>query len=251
MLKKIVLMFICFTMSLSFAGCQKQEADGPYPQLSPMKKGEQVAVITTSMGVIKLRFFPQYAPKAVENFVTHSKDGYYNGVKFHRVMQDFMIQTGDPNGDGTGGESIWGGTFDLEVDSHLRHFRGAVAMANTGAPNSNGSQFYVVQNNKLPDEVIASLQEDLAHPDEIIGEDENGKSVTIKDMAPVLEEYIKNGGAYYLDFGYTVFAQVYEGMDVVDAIAAVEVALDPNDPNVAKPVEDIIIESIKIEKYKK
>lgn len=70
--------------------------------------GEKIAVIKTDKGDIKVRLFPEEAPKAVENFVTHAENGYYDGLIFHRVIKDFMIQGGDPKGTGTGGESIWG-----------------------------------------------------------------------------------------------------------------------------------------------
>jgi peptidylprolyl isomerase domain and WD repeat-containing protein 1 len=100
------------------------------------------AVIHTNYGDISIRLFPDAAPKAVENFVTHSKRGYYNGTIFHRVIRKFMIQGGDPLGDGTGGESIWGREFADEFSS-LKHDRPyTVSMANAG-PNTNGSQFFI------------------------------------------------------------------------------------------------------------
>ncbi|THV47386.1 hypothetical protein BGAL_0314g00150 [Botrytis galanthina] len=100
------------------------------------------AVIHTTYGDVHIRLFPDAAPKAVENFVTHSKQGYYNNTIFHRVIRKFMIQCGDPLGDGTGGESIWGKEFADEFSS-LRHDKPyTVSMANAG-PNSNGSQFFI------------------------------------------------------------------------------------------------------------
>lgn len=120
------------------------------PTVLGQKKAEQkkaaetgaAAVIHTTYGDIHIRFFPDAAPKAVENFVTHSKRGYYNNTIFHRVIRKFMIQGGDPLGDGTGGESIWGGEFEDEFSS-LRHDKPyTVSMANAG-PNSNGSQFFI------------------------------------------------------------------------------------------------------------
>ena len=81
------------------------------------------ATIHTSLGDIHIRLFPEYAPKAVENFVGHARSGYYEGVIFHRVIPKFMVQTGDPFGDGTGGESIWGREFEDEFTSELRHDR--------------------------------------------------------------------------------------------------------------------------------
>lgn len=100
------------------------------------------AVIHTTYGDISVRLFPEAAPKSVENFVTHAKNGYYNNIIFHRVIRKFMIQTGDPLGDGTGGESIWGREFEDEFSS-LKHDKAyTLSMANAG-PNTNGSQFFI------------------------------------------------------------------------------------------------------------
>lgn len=100
-------------------------------------------VMHTTMGDIHLKLFPKECPRTVENFVTHCKNGYFNGHVFHRVIKQFMIQTGDPSGDGTGGESIWGGEFEDEFHHSLRHDRPyTLSMANAG-PNTNGSQFFI------------------------------------------------------------------------------------------------------------
>lgn len=104
----------------------------------------QTVIMKTSMGDITLELNADAAPRTVENFVTHAKNGYYDDLTFHRVIPDFMIQGGDPTGDGTGGESIWGGTFEDETGSGLTMDRGVIAMANRG-PNTNGSQFFIVQ----------------------------------------------------------------------------------------------------------
>lgn len=105
-----------------------------------MPKG---AIIETTEGTIEITFFPKIAPKAVENFAKHAQDGYYNGTIFHRVIKDFMIQGGDPKGNGTGGESIWGKPFEDEYDKSLSFDRkGLLAMANRG-PTTNGSQFFI------------------------------------------------------------------------------------------------------------
>uniref|UniRef100_A0A7S3QTC1 peptidylprolyl isomerase n=1 Tax=Dunaliella tertiolecta TaxID=3047 RepID=A0A7S3QTC1_DUNTE len=99
--------------------------------------------IHTNKGDITAKLFPDECPKTVENFTTHAKNGYYDNVIFHRVIKGFMIQTGDPLGDGTGGESIWGGEFQDEFHKMLRHDRpGILSMANAG-PNTNGSQFFI------------------------------------------------------------------------------------------------------------
>jgi peptidylprolyl isomerase domain and WD repeat-containing protein 1 len=101
------------------------------------------ATLHTTFGDISIRLFPDAAPKAVENFVTHARNGYYNNVIFHRVIRKFMIQTGDPLGDGTGGESIWGKEFSDEFSKSLRHDKPyTVSMANAG-PGTNASQFFI------------------------------------------------------------------------------------------------------------
>ena len=116
--------------------------------------GGMHAVMETDKGAIEIEFFPD-APKAVENFRLLAERGYYDGLTFHRVVQGFMIQSGDPSGDGTGGESAWGGTFEDEIkaDSTLYrdgYRRGILAMANAG-PNTNGSQFFIMhQDYPLP-----------------------------------------------------------------------------------------------------
>ncbi len=102
-----------------------------------------IATIETNMGNIELELFADKTPKTVENFVGLAEKGYYNGVIFHRVIDNFMIQGGDPTGTGRGGESLWGGKFNDEIDSSLTFDKpGYLAMANAG-PNTNGSQFFI------------------------------------------------------------------------------------------------------------
>lgn len=192
-------------------------------QLSTPQKGDTLAVMHTNIGDIKIKLFPEKAPKTVENFVTHSKNGYYNGLKFHRVINDFMIQGGDPRGNGTGGESIWGGSFPDEFDPELHNLRGALSMANSG-PNTNGSQFFIVQAREVPANMLEQMR-DL---------EDNGFP------ADITAAYAELGGTPWLDFRHTVFGQVTDGMDVVDKIAAVETNNDV-------PCEDVIISSIDIE----
>lgn len=189
-------------------------------QFSPVERGDTLAIMETSMGTITLRMFPQQAPKAVENFTTHAKEGYYDNLTFHRVIADFMIQGGDPKGNGTGGESIWGKVFENEISEQLYHFSGALAMANAGA-DTNGSQFFIVQQHDGSAQGFAS-QFKSSHSD------------------AVKKKYEEVGGTPFLDGDYTVFGQVIDGMDVVHAIAAVETGA--ND----KPAEDVIIKSITI-----
>lgn len=141
-------------------------------------KGEEIAIIKTEKGDVYLRLFPKEAPKAVENFKTHAQKGYYNGLIFHRVINGFMIQGGDPLGTGTGGESIWGKPFADEFSPKRKNIAGALAMANSG-PNTNGSQFF-------------------------INEVDNFKTKNLPENT------------------YTVFGQVFKGMEVVKSIAEVE-----------------------------
>lgn len=227
---------------------QSKENDNVFPQLEEIKKGDDIAVIDTNMGTIKVRLFKEYAPKAVENFMTHSKNGYYDGIIFHRVIDNFMIQGGDPKGNGTGGESIWKEPFENEVSENLRNFRGALSMANAGNSKSNGSQFFIVQNPKIDDNTKAQLEELLKKQEEFLDEE---KTMQVKDLYPVsvINEYLNNGGVPSLDGGYTVFGQVYEGMDVVDKIAAAEKIVDPYSGQKEKPAEDVIIDKITIGKY--
>ncbi|KAJ8872192.1 hypothetical protein PR048_025794 [Dryococelus australis] len=113
-------------------------------EASGMQRLYESAVLHTTMGDIHLKLFAKECPRAVENFCVHSKNGYYNGHVFHRVIKGFMVQTGDPTGTGTGGESIWGGEFEDEFHSSLKHDRPyTLSMANAG-PNTNGSQFFII-----------------------------------------------------------------------------------------------------------
>ncbi|NLJ98207.1 MAG: peptidylprolyl isomerase [Tissierellia bacterium] len=230
-----ILLFIIIIGIFFLAGCKKKDIKEELrggdeivlEQLKLPKDGEEIVEMNTNYGVIKIRLFPEIAPKAVENFKTHIKDGYYDGITFHRVIEEFMIQGGDPNGTGTGGESIWGKPFEDEFDINYHNIRGALSMANAG-PNTNGSQFFIVQKHEVEEELISQMTE--------IGE-ENGFPEA------VVEAYTKLGGTPHLDFRHTVFGQVFEGMDVVDKIASVET--DAGD----KPVEPVIMEKVQIVNY--
>jgi cyclophilin family peptidyl-prolyl cis-trans isomerase len=147
------------------------------------------ATLHTNHGPIAVELFDDEAPKTVANFVKLAGDGFYDGVIFHRIIPDFMIQGGDPTGTGTGGP---GYTFEDEFNEHPVA-RGALAMANAG-PNTNGSQFFIVTTEAAP----------------------------------------------WLDGKHTVFGRVTDGMDVVDAISAVET--DSQD----KPREDVTIERVEL-----
>ena len=218
-------------------------------QAQAPEAGEEIAVITTSKGVVKMRFFPEEAPKAVENFKTLAKDGYYDGITFHRVIEDFMVQGGDPTATGRGGESCWGEDFETEVSEKLHFYRGAVAMANAG-PDTNGSQFFIVQQKSVMEDALNALLDARDNNDEEIGVTlTDGNYYTLSQLYPdeVLNYYKEVGGSVHLEYvfgnGYSIFGQVFEGLEAIDAIAAVET--DEAD----KPVEDVIIESITVETY--
>lgn len=232
-------------------------------QLEKPQKGDLVAVMHTSMGDISLRFFPEAAPKAVENFVKHAKDGYYDGLTFHRIISDFMIQGGDPNGDGTGGESIYGSAFEDEFSDKLFNLRGSVAMANSGA-DTNGSQFFINQKPADKFEGWETLDAQWKQVHEQLSKYVSSGALqtfmqsvnyiycldTDQVSDDVRKLYTENGGNVTLDGafnaidrGHTVFAQVYDGMDIVDKISGTEV--DAN----GKPAKDITIKSIEITAY--
>ena len=193
-----------------------------FPQVDIEAVDGPIATIKTNHGDMRIKLFPEHAPKTVANFIALSKDGYYDGVIFHRIIKDFMIQGGDPTGTGMGGESIYGESFEDEFSEELYNVRGALSMANAG-PNTNGSQFFIVQNQHLP--------------------------YSKKEIArggwpePIAEIYAEQGGTPHLDRRHTVFGQLADeaSYEVLDAIAGVETgAMD-------KPVDDVVIETIEIE----
>lgn len=194
-------------------------------QLEKPKKGEEIAVIVTSKGTIKARLFDNQVPLTVTNFKMLAKQGYYNGMIWHRVMNDFMIQGGDPMGTGYGGKCIYGDKFEDEYDRNLYNFRGALAMANSGGgTGTNGSQFFINQ--------VSTCQYDA----------ETLKGYGWPEWAA--QKYQELGGNFYLDNVHTVFGQVFEGLDVVDKIAAVETNPEDN-----KPLKNVYIYEIKIVEY--
>ena len=182
--------------------------------------------IETPKGDIIIRLYDE-TPKHRDNILKLAKEGYYDGTLFHRVIKDFMIQGGDPKGDGTGGESIWNGKdskidsgngFKNEISPSLYNIRGALAMANAGA-DTNGSQFFINQNS-----------------------DDVTSKISAKRYPEKIYDAYKKGGNPTLDGSYTVFGQVISGMDVVDKIASV--ATDDND----KPTETVTITSVEVVK---
>lgn len=157
-----------------------------FDQTALPKEGEQVVVMETSKGTIKIKLFPTRAPKTVENFVGLIDKGYYDGIIFHRVIPDFMIQGGDPTGTGAGGESLWGGKFEDEFHADLKNIRGALSMANAG-PGTNGSQFFVVQAPATPwldgrHSVFGQVYEGLGVVDAIVNAERDGRDKPLEDI---------------------------------------------------------------------
>ena len=190
-----------------------------YPQLALDQVSGPKATIKTTMGEIELQLFPKQAPKTVENFIALAKQGYYKGVLFHRVIPDFMVQTGDPTGTGAGGESSFGHPFEDEFSPELFNLKGAVSMANAG-PSTNGSQFFIVTNRNLTTNLVEQMQA-AGYPEEVINA-------------------YRQGGTPWLDHHHTVFGQVTKGLDVAIEISKAKRNLQD------RPEEDIKIVDVVI-----
>lgn len=196
-MKKLMSLFFVLIL---FISCMNGNSNNQTPQQEQekpvMNDSTVVAVVKTNMGTIEIELFEKQTPRTVGNFVGLAEKGYYDSVIFHRVIDNFMIQGGDPTGTGRGGESIYGAKFEDEIVPSLKHdVPGILSMANAG-PNTNGSQFFITL---------------VATP--------------------------------WLDGKHTVFGKVIEGMDVVSAIGKVQTS-KPGD----KPLQDVIMESVTIEK---
>lgn len=207
---------------------QRPAVESSLAQLSGPKAGDPIAVFDTDKGKIRVVLYPDAAPMAVDNFTTLAQEGFYNGKPFHRVLYGFVAQSGDVDGSGTSGRTIWKNKpYPKEVTSQLHHFPGALCAAFSPDDEvSGGSQFYFVQ--ALPD----SITEEMAAQMEAAG-----------IAQEVRDAYAAVGGLPYLDYTDTVFGQVYEGMDVIDSIALVD-----TDEN-GKPTEDILIKTVTLETY--
>ncbi|NWF50194.1 MAG: peptidylprolyl isomerase [Ignavibacteriaceae bacterium] len=200
--------FFAVLIALFTLGCQTKNETAESKQPEKLTDNQKIevkmddsltfAVVKTNKGTFELELFSQLVPKTVQNFVGLAKQGYYNGVIFHRVIDGFMIQGGDPTGTGRGGQSFWGDKFEDEFHPDLKHSsEGILSMANAG-PNTNGSQFFIT-------------------------------------LVPTP----------WLDGKHSVFGKVTKGMDVVKAIGKVKTG--PGD----KPLKDVVIEEITIEKRSK
>lgn len=229
-------------------------------QLESPKEGDTIAVLQTSEGDITIRFFPELAPKTVTNFINLAKQGAYDNTTFYRVIDDFMIQGGNPEQ-----TSSYGADFEDEFSDKLFNIRGAVSMANSKR-DSNTSQFFINQKDaqtfKAEGGWTALEQNWESAKTQLINYkdsnllstfiDQHGATCYDTDLVPasVKALYDENGGNAHLDGAYnavdrgnTVFAQVIDGMDVVDKIASVKT--DEND----MPEKNVVIKKIEIKTF--
>lgn len=219
-------------MLCSFSGCERKQVqldEKPVLNYTAPAEGEEIVRITIKdYGDVTVKLFPELLPEACENFKELAKSGYYDELIFHRVIENFMIQGGDPKGDGTGGESIWGGKFDGGSNEQLIHLPGALAYANSAGTSTDGSQFYLVTGDEVTEESLGTIA------------GQGGLYFT----AEAKELYYQYGGTPWLDGGnYTVFGQVIDGLDVVYAVSHVPVGEKD------KPKKAVYIEKMCVEQY--
>ena len=239
--KQIVSLLLAMVLLLAFTACGKKgessggdssgdESLSGLQQDQKPQKGDQIVVINTSEGTMKVMLYPEIAPKAVENFVTRAQEGYYNGLRFYEIVKGGTLSTGDPNGDGTGGESIYKDEdgrsvpFEDEYSTQLWHYCGALSYINDGLENNNGSRFCIVQASSVSSEMIEQMGQ-IGFPEAVI------------------EQYKKEGGAPWLDTKQVVFGQVFEGFYVLNKIA--DTPIDAN----GLPKENVVITSMTVETY--
>jgi peptidyl-prolyl cis-trans isomerase B (cyclophilin B) len=208
---KLSLSLCAFGAALSLVTAQAQEAKSeakPAPKTEKAAAAKEVAVIKTTEGDMVIEFWPDVAPKTVENFKTLAKKGFYDGTCFHRIIDGFMIQGGDPKTKDTALESQWGTGdpgYKIKGETNQRpdrtHVRGVISMANSGHPDTAGSQFFIC-------------------------------------LAP----------APMLDGGYTTFGKLIKGDEVLTKLGKVPVQPNPYDPRheLSRPVKRVGLESIKI-----
>ena len=241
-IKAFTALLLAASMVLAFTSCSSSTVTSKMLQYNTdgtvimPKDGEQIAVISVQdYGDITIRFFPEEAPKAVENFTGLAKQGYFNGQTFHRVIENFMIQGGDPTGTGRGGQSIYGSEFKNEISNNLFNYIGAVAMANSGK-DTNGSQYYINSgsSSEITDDFISYIK----------GLDESKLTYRVTNFGEeVASIYKKVGGNPILDGGYTVFGQVISGLDVVQAISKTETGEGD------APVKQVTVTSVTVLEY--
>lgn len=255
-------------IALTATGCKKSGTQGNVGEITPQAGDIIAEIVIEDFGTIKAVLFPDIAPNAVNNFKQLAEQGYYNGLKIHRVAPDFMIQGGSLNGDGTGGKALISesGVFSVETNALARNFYGALGYANVDGYNS--TQFYIV-NNKTPIDITqydpakikaeaSRLGEEIAkqEPESDVARQLSAQQSHYNALATMLEKasdevkakYNKVGGIPFWDGGYTVFGQVIEGYNVLDEISKVELTVDNNSEH-TRPVKDIIITSVTVREY--
>ena len=243
--------------------------DGNVKDVTP-KSGDLIATFEIEdYGTIKAVLFPQAAPVGVENFQKLCDEGFYKGLKIHRVIDNFMFQGGSTNGNGTGGDAaVNGGKFGIETAQNTRHFYGALCYAN--ASGQNTTQFYIVNNKQTQDISLFDIESNQRSINDALEDlNKNAKNAsetainaylqqiqyaqhTVDFMKNATDEikdrYKENGGTPSLDGNYTVFGQVYEGFDAIDKLSGAEVT-DNGAGEKSKPVKDIIIKDITVSTF--
>lgn len=230
----VILLFLLISIALSSCSNNAGSIVDGYTQVGSLKleqvqmpiKGENIAVIKTNMGEIKMRLFPEIAPKAVENFTSLTKEGFYNGMNFSRIEENFLIQIGE-NEEYSGGKSIFGDFYEDELDLSYRHITGSVGLAKQ-EENKNSSHFYIIVQDGIDEEYMEEMKEldEEGYPNEVI------------------KAYEALGGIPRLDLRFTIFGQVFYGMDTVKKLNEIII-----NPITKEPMEDIKIESIEIINY--
>lgn len=265
--RKITSVFLALGTAVCICGCSNSRA-GNSGEIT-FAAGDKIAEITIeNYGVMKAKLFPDIAPNGVENFIKLAEAGYYDGLKIHRVVKDCCIQGGSLNGDGTGGKPAIndGNPLAAETSSDARNYYGALGYANTSG--SITTQFYIVNCKKTQDlsgydpaKMKAKSDEYKEKAEALADENPDKAALTAyadyygnmaemfeKATESVSEKYASAGGYPFWDGNYTVFGQVFEGLDVLDKISSVELTTS-NTGEISSPVDDIIISSVKITEY--
>ena len=207
-------------------------------QFTAPSDGDTIAIFDTSLGEVRAVLYPDAAPMAVYNFVGLARSGYYDNTIIWRSEYGFAVQGGDATGTGTGGSTIWSNNpYPLEADANLKHYAGALcaAFAAGGDVTGGNSQFYFV----------------TALPDSVSTGDQQAELTANGYTDAQVAAYAAVGGLPYLDNTDTVFGQVYQGMDVVDAMACVDTVKDEDGNDTFRPTEEaaIAINSVTITTY--
>ncbi len=268
LIKRITSVILAVTAAVGLSGCSGGGKPGNIGDVV-LNAGDKIAEITIEgYGTIKAKLFPDIAPVGVENFIALAEEGYYDGLKIHRVVENCCIQGGSLNGDGTGGVPAVndGKPLAAETSVNARNFYGALGYADIGG--SIATQFYIVNCKKTQDlsgydveKMKAKAAEYAKRIEGLTEEDPAREVLTIqntyytnmadffsKASEDVAAKYATVGGYPFWDGNYTIFGQVYEGLDIVDKISSVKLTTC-NTGEVSLPVEDITIESVKITEY--